>query len=141
MKKIAAYSSVFILSLLFLTPGTGYGQDFVYTPINPAFGGSYLNYSWLLSSAKVQNKFQATPSFNFNQNPLDNFQQTLQRRVLSTLTQQVLRNRFGNIDLSKKSSYELGEFSINIVPGDNGVDINISDNNTGKQTTVTIPNF
>jgi curli production assembly/transport component CsgF len=47
MKKIAVYSSGFILLFLFLMPVTGFGQDFVYQPKNPAFGGSYLNYSWL----------------------------------------------------------------------------------------------
>jgi curli production assembly/transport component CsgF len=122
-------------------PVAGFGQDFVYEPVNPAFGGSYLNYSWLMNSAKAQNKFQSTPDYSFNQNPLDNFQQSLQRQVLSSLTQKVLRDRFGDIDLSKKSSYELGQFSININPGSEGIDINISDNSTGKQTTVTIPDF
>jgi curli production assembly/transport component CsgF len=141
MKKIAAYSSGFILLFLFLTPMAGFGQDFVYQPTNPAFGGNYLNYSWLLNSAKAQNKFQSTPDYSFNENPLDNFKQSLQRQILSTLTQKVLQNRFGDIDLSKKSSYQFGEFSINIVPGGEGVDINIADNNNNKQTTVTIPNF
>jgi curli production assembly/transport component CsgF len=122
-------------------PLAGFGQDFVYQPINPAFGGNYLNYSWLLNSANAQNKFKSTPDYGFNQNPLDNFKQSLQRQVLSTLTRKVLQDRFGDINLNKKSSYQFGEFSINIVPGDQGININIADNDNGKQTTVTIPDF
>ncbi|HYW34248.1 MAG TPA: curli assembly protein CsgF [Balneolaceae bacterium] len=141
MKRILSYSFILIIPLFILLPQKGRAQDFVYTPKDPAFGGSYLNYSWLLNSANAQNLYQKSSNFGFNQNPLQNFQQTLQEQVLSQLTQKVIQQRFGKINLKKKSSYQFGQFSINVIPGSNGVNINISDNSSGQQTTITIPNF
>jgi curli production assembly/transport component CsgF len=115
-------------------------QDFVYTPKNPAFGGSPVNYSWMLSSANQQNKFQRAGG-GFSRDPLANFEQSLQRQVLSQLTRQIIGDRFGegNIDLSKQSNFEFGEFNISINPGPDGVSINIQNILSGESTTVTIP--
>jgi curli production assembly/transport component CsgF len=141
MKKRTLYTLGLLLSIFLAGAGNAAAQDFIYTPLDPAFGGSYLNYSWLMSSAKAQNPYQATSTFGFNQNPLDNFKQSLQRQVLSGLTQQILRKRFGKISLQKPNNYQFGEFSISILPESNGINININDNSTGQQTTVTIPKF
>ncbi|MFP4065853.1 MAG: curli assembly protein CsgF, partial [Bacteroidales bacterium] len=43
---------------LFLVPMAGHSQEFVYRPVNPAFGGNYLNYQWLLNSAQAQSPFE-----------------------------------------------------------------------------------
>jgi curli production assembly/transport component CsgF len=122
-------------------PADAFSQDFVYTPKNPAFGGSYLNYSWLLSSANAQNLYEGGSGYRYNRDPLANFQESLQRQVLSDLTRNLIRDRFGEIDLSEQNSFDFGEFSIDIVPGPNGIEINISNLATGDQTTITIPNF
>ena len=115
-------------------------QDFIYTPKNPAFGGSPYNYSWMLNSANQQNKFQQGGS-GFSRDPLANFEESLQRQVLSQLTRQIIGDRFGegNIDLSKQSNFEFGEFNISINPGPDGVSINIQNILSGESTTVTIP--
>lgn len=141
MKTLTTYSLGIMFSLLLMLPATGQAQNFVYMPLDPAFGGSPINYSWLLNSANTQNPYKSGPSFNFNRNPLSNFKQTLQRRVLSQLTRQILQKRFGKIELKKPSNYQFGQFNINIIPGQKGVKINIYDNKTGQQTSVTIPNF
>lgn len=137
------FTSVFalIIAYIFLMPATSAAQDFVYTPQNPAFGGSALNYSWLLNSANAQNKFQGSSRFGFDRDPLADFQESLQRQVLSELTRNVIRDRFGNVDLSQQNTFEFGEFSIDIVPGPNGIDINIINLATGESTTVTVPNI
>lgn len=92
MKKKISYSAGFVLLLLLSVPGISFGQNFVYQPLDPAFGGSYLNYSWLLSSANAQNPYKGGKSFSFFQNPLENFQRRVQRQVLGQLTQQIIRN-------------------------------------------------
>jgi curli production assembly/transport component CsgF len=141
MKKQIIHSFNLLFLVMAFAVGTGNAQDFVYTPKDPAFGGSYLNYSWMLNSAKAQNLYQSTPSYGLEQNPLENFQQSLQRRILSQLTGQIIQKRFGKVDLKKPSDYQFGDFDIHIVPGSEGIDINIYDNSSGKQTSVTIPNF
>lgn len=138
-KLLAALS---ILGLLTMLPLSGFAQDFVYTPKNPAFGGSPLNYQWLMSSANTQNKFQESSDFGFNRDPLADFQQSLQRQVLSELTRNLVRDRFGeDLDLSQESRLEFGEFSIDVTPGADGVTIRIFNVLTGEETSITIPNI
>lgn len=119
---------------------TAKAQDFVYQPKNPAFGGSYANYSWLMNSANQQNKFQGGRS-GFSRDPLANFEESLQRQVLSQLTRQIIGDRFGedNINLDEQSSYEFGEFNINVNPGPDGVSIDIQNILSGESTSITIP--
>lgn len=141
MKTLLSFTFTLLVSLVLLTPRAATAQDFVYTPKNPAFGGSYLNYQWLLSSANAQNKYQDSGGFGLNRDPLADFEQSLQRQILSELTRSVIQDRFGDIDLTKESSYQFGEFSINIIPGPNGIEINIFNTSTGQQTSVTVPSI
>lgn len=115
-------------------------QDFVYQPKNPAFGGTYANYSWMMNSANQQNKFQDSGS-GFSRDPLANFEQSLQRQVLSQLTRQIIGDRFGedNINLDEQNTYEFGEFNINVNPGPDGVSIDIQNILSGESTSITIP--
>ncbi|HLR26382.1 MAG TPA: curli assembly protein CsgF [Fodinibius sp.] len=141
MKTLISSTLPLLLMLLFMSPKEALAQDFVYQPKNPAFGGSPINYQWLLSSANAQNQYEGGGGFGFNRDPMADFQQSLQRQILSQLTRDVIRDRFGDIDLSKANTFEFGEFSIDIVPGPNGIDINILNISTGEQTTVTVPNI
>lgn len=142
MKKLV--TTIFAIGVLagfmLLAPGQAEAQDFVYQPKNPAFGGTYANYSWMMNSANSQNKFQGGGR-GFNRDPLANFEQSLQRQVLSQLTRQIIGDRFGegNIDFSERSNFEFGEFNISINPGPDGVSISIQNILSGESTTVTIP--
>lgn len=141
MKTLISSLFGFAITLILLPSGTVQAQDFVYTPKNPAFGGSYLNYQWLLSSANAQNKYQGSSGYSYNNDPLANFEEQLQRQVLSQLTRNVIQDRFGDVDLSQQNSFQFGEFSIDIVPGANGIDISIFNQSSGEQTTVTVPSI
>ena len=119
------------------------GQDFVYQPQNPAFGGSYLNYSWLLSSAQAQNGFteeQEDFSSRFERDPLEDFQQTLNRQILSQITRQVTQDQFGEGGL-QEGQYQIGNYQIDVAPGADDIQITILDTTTGSQTTVSVPYF
>ena len=139
--KISLHISFAAILLFLVMPGISQAQDFVYTPKNPAFGGSPINYQWMLNSANAQNKFQGGQNFGFDSDPLADFQESLQRQILSELTRNVVRDRFGDVDLSQQNSFEFGEFSIDIVPGPNGLDITILNLSSGEQTTITVPNI
>lgn len=138
-KYIIGVLSLFVGMALFL-PQMTQAQDFVYQPKNPAFGGNPANYGWMLNSANQQNKFQEGGS-GFSRDPLANFEQSLQRQVLSQLTRQIIGDRFGEggIDLSEQSTYEFGEFNISINPGPDGVQVNIQNILSGESTSITIP--
>lgn len=118
-------------------------QDFVYQPINPAFGGSYLNYSWLLNSAQAQNSYTAKEddlSRRLQRDPLQEFEQSLNRQVLSQITRRLVDNQFGENGL-EEGEYEIGNYSIEVVALGEGVQITIQDISTGSTTTVSVPYF
>jgi len=135
-----------LFSLLFLCV-TGVtalsAQDLVYTPKNPAFGGSPINYQWLLNSANTQNKFTGgSDASRFQRDPLEDFQNSLQRQILSQLTRDIVRNQFGEDGQpAEDSRFEFGEFTIDVTPGPDGVQIRIFNILTGDETSITIPNF
>jgi len=116
-------------------------QQFVYTPKNPAFGGSPLNYSWMLSSAQAQNDLGEDTSSAFNRDPLADFETSLQRQILNQLSRELILNRFGDLDLSQPGTFNLGDFQIEIVPGLDGVSVKVFNLLTGDETVVTVPNL
>lgn len=125
-----------------LWPADAAAQQLVYQPRNPAFGGSPLNYQWLNSSAQAQNAFKPEGRSSFRRDPLADFESTLQRQILSQLSRELIANRFGDdLDLTQEGLFDLGEFTVEIIPGLNGTAVRIFNELTGDETTVTIPTF
>lgn len=135
--SISAFLIVFVFGLSNLQ-----AQNFVYTPKNPAFGGNPINYQWLNSSADTQNKFSESGRSGFERDPLADFEQSLQRQVLSQITRNIVGNQLGlDSDFSEDSRFEFGEFTIEVTPGTDGVGIRIFNILTGDETNITIPNY
>ena len=116
-------------------------QQLVYQPTNPAFGGISLNYDWLLRSALAQQDPEEDDVSRFFRDPLADFQQNLQRQILSQLSREIILNRFGELDLTQEGRFDLGDFIVEITPGLNGVTITVTDVLTGDETVITIPSF
>ncbi len=137
MKK---YALIFLLIFLSLSFNSS-GQDFVYQPVNPAFGGNYLNYSWLLQSATAQNMHeeQSTSSSRWDQDPLADFESSLNRQILGQLSRNLLGDYFGE-GLSE-GQYNIGNYEIEVAPGSEGLEVVILDTSTGDKTTVTVPYY
>lgn len=117
-----------------------HAQDFVYTPKNPAFGGNFLNYQWLLSSANAQNTFEENQSDRFNRDPFEDFEQSLSRQILSQLSRELVNSQFGEGGL-EEGTFVLGDFQIDIVNGVGGVNITILNISSGDQTNIVVPYF
>lgn len=115
-------------------------QQLTYQPTNPAFGGFSANYSWLLSSAQAQNDYTEDRANAFNRDPLADFQTNLQRQILNQLSRELISNRFGDLDLSQPGTFNFGDLQVEIIPGIDGVSVQIFNSLTGETTTVTIPN-
>ncbi len=129
--------------LVFFVAGKSYGQDFIYTPKNPAFGGNPYNYSWLMSSAQAQNDIKTTsssPSSSYSTDPLKNFAESLNQQILSQLSRQIVARQFGENALTA-GTYVLGDYQIQIGNQSSGLNITILDNKTGSSTTVSVPYF
>jgi curli production assembly/transport component CsgF len=143
MKRATLLAGALLFGLLLLPMGstTALGQDLVYQPTNPAFGGSSVNYSWLLNSANNQNPFSGGRDFGFRDDPLQNFERQLQRRILDQISRQVIEERFGEIDLTQEGSFDFERFSVDVTPGPSGINIRVFNKDTGESTTIDIPRF
>ena len=132
---------LFPLLLLILFSGKLYPQQLVYTPLNPAFGGSSFNSTWLLSIAQAENKFTApsSSSYNpYNTDPLTQFTNNLNSQILNQLSSKIISSIFGEGTITQ-GHYEFGNYIIDINPSSDGIHINIQDNSSGAQTSVIVP--
>lgn len=119
------------------------GQDLIYQPKNPAFGGSYLNYSWLLNSADAQNRLKDPAEevgFGRDEDPLTQFTESLNRQVLNQLSREIVNSQFGEGGLSE-GSFLFGDYQVEVSAGLGGLNIIIFDLVNGGQTQITVPYY
>jgi curli production assembly/transport component CsgF len=139
MKKLLI-AATFLLA--FFQVGT-WAQDFVYQPINPAFGGNPYNYSWLLAQAQAQNPFEEEDGYGYGfgeEDLLAGLQDDINRQVLNSLTRELYRNQFGEDGLTE-GYYKFGSYEIDISATAEGMQVRIIDIYTGSETTIIIPYY
>lgn len=125
--------------LLFFTI-TGFSQQLVYRPINPAFGGDTFNYQWLLSSAQAQNSLEEGGRSTLSTNPLNDFETNLNRQILNQLSREVIDEIFGEGSL-QDGTFEFGSLQINIASETEGVNIDIVNSRDGSRTNILVPYY
>ena len=136
-KKLSLMKNLITLFVLLLS-AFGFGQQMVYKPINPAFGGDTFNYQWLLSSAESQNSF-TDPSVSGNElTELEQFQENLNRQLLSSLSRSVFDSQLG--DELQEGTFTVGDLALEIFESAEGLVINILDTTNGEQTQIVVPN-
>lgn len=136
--------TLLVISLLLLGAYGSRGQALIYRPTNPAFGGNTFNYSWMLSSAQAQDKLKdpsvrVTSTTNSSASTLSSFSESLQRQLLSRITNDVINKQFGESTL-REGTFQFGEFQVEISNSNDGVLIRIVDGK-GGETTITVPYF
>ncbi len=133
MKQLFLLSTFFFCSLV-------YSQDLVYQPISPFFGGNTFNYQQIIASVTAQNDFTEEDDQQRDiPTDLENFTESLNRRLLSSLSQSLFQQQLGDVDLTV-GTYTFGDLIVEITPGDNGLNVSILNVTTGEQTQITIPN-
>lgn len=111
-----------------------HATELVYTPVDPAFGGSPLNGSWLLANAQAQNDFddpksQSRGGFN-SPSALERFSNQLESRLLSQLLTDVGNGNSGSLTTD--------DFIVNIVDDSGNLTIQITDRLTGEISEIAI---
>lgn len=137
MKLLYTTTILFLSTISFSVQG----QQLVYKPINPAFGGDTFNYQWLLSSAAAQNQFDnnnGLSSLSSNSNSLSNFTDSLNRQLLSQLSTKLFGNQFGDGDL-KPGTYVFGSMYLEVTQANGGLLIKILNTTTGEQSEIVVP--
>lgn len=113
--------------------------ELVYTPVNPAFGGSPLNGQVLLSTAQVTNKHKDPQADRLSdlgkKTALQQFSETLERSILSQLSAAAVGRVMGPNGNLQPGTVETGNFRITIVDAGGGVlIITTTDKATGATT-------
>jgi curli production assembly/transport component CsgF len=142
MKVILKISIILVLSFFYSGAAA---QDFVYRPVNPAFGGDTFNYNWLLNSASAQNgttdpSQEDRTTSSRTTDPLTSFTESLNRQLLNQLSRSILTSQFGSAGL-EEGSYSIGNFEINVIDIGEGLSITIFDASTGSETQIIVPYF
>jgi len=146
--KPLLFTFVFCLGLAL--PSQLFSQDFVYQPKNPAFGGNYMNYQWMLSSANAQNKLEGKKddldlSSYGDYDPMEDFQKDIQRRFFDELSRKIINSYFGEGayqgEAIEEGSYNFGNYEIELFSDSEGLNILIRDYAQGGETVITIPNY
>lgn len=113
-------------------------SELVYVPLNPAFGGNPINGSVLLNTAQATNKHKdagqgASPYAK--QSSLQQFNDMLERAVLSQLSAAATSDIMGSGGKLKPGVVETGNFRIEIVDSGGGMlTITTTDKVTGAST-------
>ncbi len=103
--------------------------ELVYTPINPAFGGSPLNGAWLLNNAQAQNDYddpdlKSRASAFAGTSALERFTNQLESRLLSQL--------LDNINNGNTGSLSTNSFIIDVLDDSGALSIQVTDRATGE---------
>ncbi len=137
MKKI-------ILALVVYTSVANYAlsSELVYTPINPSFGGSALNGSFLLGKAQAQNKHKAPlTQKSFEEKVSDALERATLSDIVSKYKDTVLGEN-NNLDIGEDTSFISGDYQIDIVAANSDtITIQITDLLSNKITIIEIPKF
>ncbi|RLZ06490.1 curli assembly protein CsgF [Faecalibacter macacae] len=132
-----------ILGLFFLISSYAFGQQMVYKPVNPNFGGETFNYQQLMSSASAQNPYDDSSSkySSYSTSNLSSFEDQINRKILNQISNSLFGNDYGVGTNFENGIYNVGSLNVNIQDYYGGVTIRIIDIKTGEQTNITIPNM
>ena len=118
--------------------------------VNPDFGGSPLNGSYLLSNASAQNNHteKSTTSSSFSSsssktNTAKLFAEQVNQLVIANMAYRLVNQAFGGSDqpITPGSSIDTGINTIAVEAYDGGTRVIITDNKTGGKSVITIPNY
>ena len=127
-----------IATLCFFTAALN-ASELIYVPVNPSFGGSPNNGSYLLGLANAQRQFERERD---EETPLEQFNERLERSLLSRITSAVTRDIVdinGNIT---PGSFETTDFFIEVVDDGTGLlTITTTDKTTGEQSIIQVENI
>jgi curli production assembly/transport component CsgF len=124
---------------LALLGGGAYATELVYVPVNPSFGGYPANGANLLSSASATNKHTAGGlggSSLLNQTPLQQFNATLERTVMSQLASAATSKLMGADGKLTPGTFSTANFTITVTDLGGGVlRVTTTEKSTGATTT------
>jgi curli production assembly/transport component CsgF len=136
MPKHTSMTALLVAAAIAASATAG-ATELVYVPQNPAFGGNPINGSVLLNTAQATNKHKDVQPGSAYTKPssLQQFNDMLERAVLSQLSAAATSDIMGTGGKLKPGIVETGNFRIEIVDSGGGVlTITTTDKVTGAST-------
>ena len=143
--------NISLLAILALSPHAIRAGELTHSFVNPDFGGSPLNGSYLLSNATSQNNhteksttlYSSGSSASSKTNTAKQFSEMLNQLVMSNMAYRLVNQAFGNSNqpITPGSSINTGINTITVEAYDGGTRVVITDNKTGGKSVITIPNY
>lgn len=128
--------SGFLFLCLFFLGFSVNSSELIYQPINPSFGGSPSNGSFLLNSANAQKQFEDEVD---EDSPLQQFNERLQRSLLSRITRVISDGIIGGDGTINPGTFETIDFTVEVVDLGSGImNITTVDKETGDRTVVEV---
>lgn len=144
MKRLVMYVVCGLVCVLFLMQTTEVrATELVFNFVNPSFGGSSFNGSWLLAQAQAQNKHveKREPFTMPTRDPIQDFEDSLNRQILYQMSRKIMDAAFGEEGLDP-GQYVVGDYTIDVmVDAISGIKVTITDTVTGNTTTVKVPYY
>ncbi len=129
----------FFAVLLMCFVVTASASSLVYTPKNPSFGGPAAYGTYLLNNANAQNQFKDPDAIRKDKTPIEEFNDRLQRSLLSRITSTISRSIIGIDGAVNPGSFETTDFLIDVTDlGGGQMSITTTDKVTGDQTSIVI---
>lgn len=136
---LPSFSRAAMLCLVVLASSAS-ATELVYQPTNPSFGGYPANGANLLATASATNKHKESSGLGgssvFDQSPLAQFNQTLERTVLSQLASAATSKLLGQDGKLVPGTFSTANFTITVIDlGGGMLRITTTDRSTGATTT------
>lgn len=136
---LPSFSRTAMLCLAVLASSAS-ATELVYQPINPSFGGYPANGANLLATATATSKHKESAGLGsssvFDQSPLAQFNQTLERTVLSQLASAATSKLLGQDGKLVPGTFSTANFTITVIDlGGGMLRITTTDRSTGATTT------
>lgn len=135
----------FIIIVTILASNTALGSSLIYSPTNPAFGGAPSYGAYYLNSAQAQDTLEdpnaVDPLAALNRDPLDNFEDSLNRQVLSQLARRILNEVFGEEGLGDGGTFRSGDSTVEVRTDDPTQLVIVITDGSGGETIIKLPYF
>ena len=119
-----------------------FAGDLVYRPISPGFGGSPFNTDYVFGTAE---RAQSNPNGNQGggfgaggNTPLQNFTESLQGRLLSQVSDDIVNAIFGE-DAREDGRFDVAGTVVEFRRNGDQINLTITDSSTGESTAIDVP--
>lgn len=122
--------------ILYMSVVPAQAGELVYRPLSPSFGGNTFVADHLMSTAQIQNQF-TNNSVRTPSDPIDDFANTLQRRLLSELSRDITEAIFGE-GAEDSGTFTIEDTVIGFETIGDQIQVTITDGD-GATTSISLP--